>query len=58
MKPMKRGFKLWVRSDMDGYISKLDVYQGKGTGSVAGFGLGENVILNLIEDLKGGNHQV
>ena len=28
MKPMKRGYKLWVRADMDGYISKFDVYQG------------------------------
>lgn len=29
MKPIKRGYKLWVRPDMDGYISKFDVYQGK-----------------------------
>ena len=28
MKPIKRGYKLWVRADMDGYISKFDVYQG------------------------------
>ena len=29
MKPIKRGYKLWVRADVDGYISKFDVYQGK-----------------------------
>ncbi|XP_068742200.1 piggyBac transposable element-derived protein 3-like [Montipora capricornis] len=29
MKPIKHGYKLWVRADMDGYISKFDVYQGK-----------------------------
>ena len=26
---IKRGYKLWVRADNDGYISKLEVYQGK-----------------------------
>ena len=31
MKPIKRGYKLWVRTDMDGYISKFDVYQGRNT---------------------------
>ena len=27
MKPIKRGYKMWVGADMDGYISKFDVYQ-------------------------------
>ena len=31
MKPIKRGYKLWVRADMDGYISKFDIYQGRNT---------------------------
>ena len=31
MKPIKRGYKLWVSADMDGYISKFDVYQGRNT---------------------------
>ncbi|KAK3726473.1 hypothetical protein RRG08_005077 [Elysia crispata] len=26
MKPIKRGFKLWVRADSNGYISKFSVY--------------------------------
>ena len=29
-KPMKRGYKLWMRADMDGYMTKCDIYQGKG----------------------------
>ena len=31
MKPIKRGYKLWVRAGVDGYISKFDVYQGRNT---------------------------
>jgi len=26
MKHIKRGYKLWCRSDMDGYIYEFDVY--------------------------------
>ncbi|GFN80354.1 PiggyBac transposable element-derived protein 4 [Plakobranchus ocellatus] len=33
-KPIMRGFKMWVRADMDGYIGKFQIYQGKGTGQV------------------------
>ncbi|KAK6169502.1 hypothetical protein SNE40_020545 [Patella caerulea] len=29
LKPIKRGYKLWVRADSDGYISNFDIYQGK-----------------------------
>ena len=62
-KPIKRGYKLWMRADMDGYISKFDIYQGKSvTQDVEGvpnkFGLGERVIYNLTADLKNKNHQV
>ena len=28
-KPIKKGYTLWVRADMDGYVSKFNVYQGK-----------------------------
>ena len=35
-KPIKRGYKLWMRADMDGYISRFDVYQGKNSGTEAG----------------------
>ena len=67
MKPIKRGYKLWVRADMDGYISKFDVYQGK-TDTSSGdsednsteqeFGLGEQVVQTMTKDLFGKYHQV
>ena len=65
IKPIKRGYKLWVRADMDGYISKFDVYQGKAAeestvedlnGST--FGLGEQVVQTMTQDLAGKNHEV
>ena len=49
IKPIKRGYKLLVRADMDGSISKFDVYQGWNTipkyyNLSACFGLGESVL--------------
>lgn len=66
MKPVKRGYKLWMRADMDGYISKFDVYQGKDSVSeesendegTDGFGLGEKVVSTLVNDLHDKHHQV
>lgn len=61
MKPIKRGYKLWVRADMDGYISKFDVYQGKNgkeDQKWGGFGLGESVVCEMVEDLFDGGHEV
>ena len=57
MKPIKRGYKLWVIADMDGYISKFDVYQGKNgkeNQKWNGFGLGESVLCEMVEDLFDG----
>ena len=32
-KPVKRGFKVWVRADaVSGYVSEFDVYTGKVAG--------------------------
>ena len=62
-KPIKKGYKLWMRADMDGYVTKFDIYQGK-SGQKAkddayeGVGLGEKVVIDLIKDLFGKNHQV
>ncbi|KAK6173783.1 hypothetical protein SNE40_017183 [Patella caerulea] len=60
MKPMKRGYKLWMRSDLDdGYTTKFDVYQGKnGNNEVRDdddnveFGLDEKVAIDLTADLQ------
>ena len=64
MKLIKRGYKMWVRANMDGYISKFDVYQGKVTeanktstpGGTEGnkFGFGEQVVQAMvIEEVNG-----
>ena len=67
MKPIKRGYKLWVRADMDGYISKFDVYEEKtdtssgdseDNGTEQEFGLGEQVLQTMTKDLFGKYHQV
>ena len=58
LKPIKRGFKMWEMADTDGYITKFDIYQGKGTGAIDEFGLGENVVLTLTKDLQRHNHEV
>ena len=29
MKPIKRGYKIWAKADMDGYMSKFSMYQCK-----------------------------
>lgn len=63
MKPIKRGYKLWMRADMDGYISKCDVYQGRNTMPTNPcfpdcFGLGESVVAHFTQDLVGKYHQV
>ena len=48
-----------VRADSDGYMSRFEVYQGKGTETEReGFGLGESVVLNLCEDILGKGHKV
>ena len=67
MKPIKRGYKLWARADLDGYISKFDVYQGKttetsseavDTDDAPKFGLGEQVVQNMAIDLFDKHHQL
>ncbi|GFO06573.1 PiggyBac transposable element-derived protein 3 [Plakobranchus ocellatus] len=43
---------MWVRADMDSYIGKFEIYQGKGTGGcIDGYGLGESVVINLCEGI-------
>ena len=61
MKPIKRGYKLWCRSDMDGYTYERDVYQGKNQDygfPTSNFGLGGDVVRKLTESLKGKNYIV
>ena len=60
MKPVKRGFKVWVRADsITGYFSDFDIYVGRPTdGTTTEVGLGERVVLQLSEGLRGGNYHV
>ena len=56
MKPIKRGFKVWVMADSsNGYFSRFEVYTGKTGGSVE-HGLGARVVKTLISELKGKYH--
>ena len=60
MKPIKRGFKVWVRADaVNGYFCTFDVYVGRPSdGRSTEVGLGERVVLQLSEGLQGGNYQL
>ena len=53
-KPIKRGFKVWVRADShNGYISDLDVYTGKEESMETS--LGAKVVKKLSRALVGGS---
>ena len=58
LKPVKRGFKVWVIADAtNGYTYDLNVY----TGATAGgreMALGEKVVLKLSNSIKGRHHQL
>lgn len=57
-KPVKRGFKVWVRPDaVSGYVSEIDVYTGKG-GPWREYGLGSNVGWRLTRNITGHHHAV
>lgn len=52
-KPVKWGFKLWCRCDATtGYLYEFDLYTGK-RNSGTQYGLGESVVLQLTEKIKG-----
>ena len=59
LKPVKRGFKVWVRADAwNGYFCELEVYTGKAEDGTTECNLGERVVLKLTEKIAGLNHQV
>ena len=51
MKPVKRGFKVWMLADSNGYVSTFEVYTGK-KGNTTERGLGANVVLSLTESIQ------
>ena len=57
LKPVRRGFKIWVRADStNGYVSDFSVYTGK-EGAVEK-DLGGKVVKKLVEPLAGGHYHV
>ena len=54
MKPVKRGFKVWAATN--GYMYDLDVYTGATGGRETA--LGEKVVLQLSDSIKGRHHQL
>lgn len=55
MKPIKRGYKVWCRADSQtGYLIEFQVYEGKGADRPANVGLGEHVVLSLIDGVEAG----
>ena len=52
MKPVKRGYKLWIRADSEtGYVYNFEVYSGKDDSGQVSAGLGERVVRNLCQPL-------
>ena len=57
MKPVRRGFKSWVRADSNnGYICDFSVYTGKKESAEKN--LGPKVVNKLAEPLAGGNYHI
>lgn len=51
-KPIKRGFKVWVRADsVTGYVYEFQVYTGKNDNNTPELGLGANVVKALTKSL-------
>ena len=57
MKPIKRGFKVWVRADSIRYVCDFEVYTGK-DGENVETNLGPKVVKKLSRALIGGNYHV
>ena len=52
-KPIKRGFKVWVRADShNGYVAEFECYTGK-KGDTTEVGQGGSVVRRLTRDLVG-----
>ena len=51
---------MWVRADaVNGYFCDFKIYTGKSDGeTTAEVGVGEKVVLELTERLKGGHYQI
>lgn len=55
-KPIKRGYKIWIRADQSGYVSQFQVYTGKSDRVEES--LGSRVVKDLTRPLVGKCHKV
>lgn len=56
-KPIKRGYKVWVRANESGYVSQFDIYTGK-VGNTIEKNLGARVVTDLSRILAGSYSKV
>jgi len=56
MKPIKRGYNVWICANESGYVCEFQIYTGK-TDSVETT-LGKRVVQNLTMNIKGKYHNV
>jgi hypothetical protein len=57
LNPIKRGYKVWIRANSDGYISQFGIYTGK-VGQTTEKCLGSGFVKTLTTDLFGKFHEV
>lgn len=57
LKPVKRGYKVWVRADESGYACQFQIYTGKSE-NTAEKDLGARVVIDLTRDLVGMGHHI
>lgn len=58
MKPIKRGYKVWVRADDNGYVCEFSVYTGKNNNKSVEHGLGESVVHSLSDCLASKGYKI
>lgn len=56
-KPIKRGYKVWIRANENGFVSQFEIYTGK-VGNTVEKCLGERIVKTLTKELHGKYHEV
>lgn len=56
MKPIKRGYKVWIRTDQSGYICEFQIYTGKTESAESS--LGKRVVQDLTHNIRNKYHCV
>lgn len=55
-KPIKRGYKVWMLADKNGYCHKFEIYTGRSEVGITEKNLGERVVLKLTNEFAEKNH--